>query len=595
MGFIPEDVIRQVLDRCDIVEIISSYVPLKHAGRNFKASCPFHHEKTPSFVVNPEKQIFHCFGCGVGGNVISFVMSQEHLDFLDAVKSLAARAGVELPALNGKSERSSELRQELRRVHELAAGYFHHNLISEKNPQVEAARLYLKNRGVTLDMAKKFRIGFAMDQWDGLIQYLRKKDTSLDLMEKAGLIVAKPGKEGYYDRFRNRIMFPIVDVNGKGLAFGARTLEADNPAKYINSPETVLYTKGDHLYGFPLSKAAVSQQDFVIVVEGYMDFIMPFEAGVQNIVASLGTALTVNQIRLIRRFTKNIVMLFDSDPAGQNAMIRSLDILVEEGMNVRIAALTSQDDPDSYIRKYGKDKFQKCVENADSLFDFKLKFLMGRYGIKTVENRARISGEMLQTIEKFKNRIIQSEYLKQLATRLAVSPDALMAEMKKISGENPPRSPSKDVTTTREREFGLLRSVERDLLGLMLIEKEFIPEIRSQVDLADFQNQHMRAIVTKIYELFDQGRDVSLPVVMSSLPDQKILQFLSSLLAHEDFLVGDKKRIHRDCIERLKQDRLRLQRRDILRQMEHARDEGNHRELDKLTKEFNLLIKGSKE
>lgn len=593
MGLIPEDAIRQVLERSDIVEIISSYVPLKHAGRNFKALCPFHHEKTPSFVVNPEKQIFHCFGCGVGGNVFSFVMSQEHLDFAEAVRSLAAKAGIEIPQQQGKSPRSSEIRQELLRINQAAAEYYHNNLLSDKSPEALSARQYLKDRRVTLDIVKKFKLGLALNQWDGLIQHLGKKNISLKLMEKAGLIVPQQNKQGFYDRFRNRIAFPIFDVNGKTVAFGARAMESAPSAKYINSPETELYTKGHHLYGFHLAKEAVGRLDAIVVVEGYMDFIMPFQSGVQNIVASLGTALTENQIRLMRRFTKNIIMLFDADRAGESAMVRSLDVLLEEGMNVRVATLGVQDqDPDSFVRTYGVEKFQERIDQAESLFDFKLKFLIKRCGLETIENRAKISGEMLLTIDKFKDMIVKTEYLKRLSLKLAVSQDALWAELKKIASQNSGRVSRREEGKTAPAVPETLRAVERDLLRLMLTERNFLQDIRNQVELADFQNPYVRDVVTRIYDLYDQGKDVNLPEVMSGFPDQKIVQFLSNLLASEDGLIGDKKRIHRDCVQRLKQDRLKFQRRNIVHKMEQAREQGDHFELDKLTREFNLLIKG---
>lgn len=591
MAFIPEEIIRQVLDRSDIVEVVASYVPLKAAGRNFKACCPFHNEKTPSFIVNPAKQIFHCFGCGVGGNVITFVMSQERLEFPDAVRLLAGKVGVAIPAPDEKGERTTHLRQQLRRVNELAAAYFHHNLLSDKGPQAGAARRYLKDRQVDLAMVKRFQIGFALDQWDGLIQFLRKKDVTLKLMERAGLVVPQQRGEGYYDRFRNRIIFPIFDVNAKCVAFGARTMDPDNPAKYVNSPETPIYTKGNHLYGFHLAKETVGRQDEAIVVEGYMDFMTPYQAGAQNIVASLGTALTEAQIRLLRRFTKNVIMLFDSDPAGESAMIRSLDLLIEEGMSVRVALLTEDDDPDSFVRKQGIDKFLERIQQAESLFDFKLKFLTARYGLRTVESRAQISAEMLTTIDKFKNEIIRTEYIKQLAGRLALSEGALLSELGKVAGRSPARRAAAG-TGPRAATSEVVRPVERDLLGLMLTDQAYIPMIRQEVDLSDFQNKWVRDIVAKIYELFEQGRDASLSGLMSRFDDQKILKIISGLLASEDLLIGDKKRIHRDCIQRLKQERLRGQRRDILRQMEQARDVEDHQELERLTKAFNLLIKG---
>jgi len=430
MGLIPEDVIAQVLDRSDIVEVVSSYLPLKGAGRNFKACCPFHHEKTPSFMVNPAKQIFHCFGCGIGGNVISFVMKQEHMEFPEAVRSLANKVGVEVPTQQ-QSGPSSKIRDNIRRVNTLSAQYFHNNLLSDKTKETQAARKYLQERSVSREIVERFQLGFALESWDGLLNFLRSQEVSLNLMERAGLVSPQKRGEGFYDLFRNRIVFPIHDSQGRCVAFGARTMDPENPAKYINSPETPLYTKGRHLYGFHLAKDEAAKCDEIIVVEGYMDFVMPFQAGVKNIVASLGTALTIDQIRLIRRYTKNVCMLFDADQAGEAAMIRSLDLLIEEGMTVKIATLNKDDDPDSFIRQYGVESFRERISQARSFFDFKLDFYMARFGKETAQSKAQVAEQMLLSIAKFGNAIVRSEYLKRLATVLNVSQAALGTEFKK--------------------------------------------------------------------------------------------------------------------------------------------------------------------
>ncbi|MBU0468966.1 MAG: DNA primase [Candidatus Omnitrophica bacterium] len=296
MVLIPEEIVSQVIDRSDIVEIISSYIPLKRAGRNFKAACPFHNEKTPSFVVNPDKQIFHCFGCGVGGNVVSFVMKQDKMDFPEAIRMLAQKVNVVIEEVDEPTRRSTNERHLIFKINELAAEYFQDNLLSAKTKMASDARKYLKERNVDFGTVKSFKVGLAVDKWDGLLEYLKNKGVSLVLMEKAGLIIPRDNSRGYYDRFRNRIVFPIFDTRGNCRAFGARALD-DNQAKYLNSPETIVYTKGHHLYGFHFAKDAITQEDAVIIVEGYLDCIMPHQFGVKNIVASLGTALTVEQIR----------------------------------------------------------------------------------------------------------------------------------------------------------------------------------------------------------------------------------------------------------------------------------------------------------
>ncbi|NLE65296.1 MAG: DNA primase, partial [Elusimicrobia bacterium] len=385
MGLIPEDVIGQVIDRTDIAELIGSYIPLKRAGRNFKALCPFHHEKTPSFVVNPDKQIFHCFGCGVGGNALSFVMKHERMDFPEAVRMLAARANVPIPEETPQDRARDDMRQAVFSVNELAAAYFHEALIQGRSAEVEAARDYLKKRVVGKKTAERFRIGYAPDSWDGLLKVLRDKGFSDGVIERAGLAVRHETKGTLYDRFRGRVIFPILDVRSRPVAFGARAIKADDRVKYINSPETPVYTKGQHLYGLNWAREAVAAKDALVIVEGYLDFLRPFDRGFENIAASLGTALTTDQVRLIRRYTKNIVMLFDMDTAGQSATLRSLDLLLDEEMNVRVATLDEGKDPDAFVLNRGIEAFEERVKAARDLFDFELDLLAGRYGEDTPE------------------------------------------------------------------------------------------------------------------------------------------------------------------------------------------------------------------
>lgn len=587
MGFIPQDIIAQILDRANIVEVISGYIPLKQAGRNFKAPCPFHHEKTPSFVVNPDKQIFHCFGCGVGGNIITFIMKQERMEFPEAMRFLAEKYGITIPETEARNNPVYELKQQILRVNELAAKFYHDQLLSDKSELAKTAREYLKNRGLNPEWAKKLQLGVSLDAWDGLIKVLKEQNFTAAFLEKAGLVLPRNSGEGHYDRFRQRVMFPIFDGRGQVVAFGARTLDKENTAKYINSPETPAYTKGQYLYGLNWAKEAISRQDRVIVVEGYMDFITPFAAGVENIVASLGTALTLDQIRLIRRYTKNIVMLYDADPAGQAAMMRSLDLLIEEGMSVKIASLSEGDDPDSYIRKFGPQSFQERVEQADSLFDFKFKFLLKQFPDNTIESSAKIAGAMLQTVAKFENAIIRSEYLKQLAKVLRVQPEALDLELKKL------KLPTKVVAVVERtsRPTQPIRPVEQNLLRLLLEEKDFIPLSRQDVTLADFQNQHVREIVAKIFELFENGHEIITPTLINCFENQEILDIISGLVASEEAFVGDKQKMYRDCTQRLRLESLKGQRQEILRQMESARNNGDHKALEELTFAFNQLIK----
>ncbi|PIW67988.1 MAG: DNA primase, partial [Candidatus Omnitrophica bacterium CG12_big_fil_rev_8_21_14_0_65_42_8] len=356
MGRIPENVLNEIQDKCDIVEIISDYIPLKPIGRNFKACCPFHHEKTPSFIVSPDKQIYHCFGCNSGGNVFNFLKEYEKIDFIDAVKMLAEKTGVKLPEYKTRDDQDASIVSAVYTVNDIAANYYSSFLVGDGlKPSPTLPECYIAKRGLDGPIVKKFRIGYADPSWRGLIDYLTGRGIRQDIILKAGLIIR--GKENsYYDLFRNRIIFPIFDARNRIIGFGARAMD-DSVPKYINSPETVVYKKGQHLYGLNFAKAGIKEKNYAIITEGYLDVITCHQYGVDNAIASLGTALTTEQIRLLKRYTHNVVMLYDADQAGEMASLRGLDLFLEEDINVKIATLEKGHDPDSFLRKFGKENF----------------------------------------------------------------------------------------------------------------------------------------------------------------------------------------------------------------------------------------------
>ncbi len=541
MGLIPEEIIAQVIDRCDIVETVSSYIPLKRAGRSFKAVCPFHHEKTPSFVVNPDKQIFHCFGCGVGGNVVNFVMKQERMEFPEAIRFLAQKVNVSIPGdETPQAHHANNIRQAILRANALAGAFFHKTLLSDKSPEASSAREYLKARGIDLDAVRVFQLGFAPKQWDALLTYLKQEGISLGLMEKAGLIIPRESGQGYYDRFRNRIVFPIFDTRAHCRAFGARALESAEGAKYLNSPETVIYTKGHHLYGFHLAKQAIAEEDCVVIVEGYVDCLIPYQAGVRNIVASLGTALTVDQIRLLRRYTPRVVMLFDMDPAGEAAMMRSLDTLIEEGMEVRVATLAEGEDPDSFVRRYGADSLRERVAAAQTLIDYKLDVLTRRHGIQTPDGKAQIAAGMLPTICRFPNELIKAEYLKRLARALDVSEDALAKEYQKV-GQAIGTAITAHLHEPPAVNEARARAVERGLLKLMIEKEEWIPKVRQDLSIEDFQDTRIRTAITRIFDFFESGKRVDAMNLINSFEDAAVSRMLTGIVTEEE-IAGDREK-----------------------------------------------------
>ena len=591
-GHIPENILEDILSRVDIAEVIASYIPLKRVGKNFKAICPFHREKTPSFMVSSDRQIYHCFGCSKGGNVFNFLMEYERMEFREAVEVLAKKCGIILPESQPQDQKAVGMNTQLYKINELTGLFYAQNLNS---PGGELAKNYLLRRGIKEESIKLFKLGFAPDKWDALINYLRAKNISLSLLEKAGLILPKENG-GYYDRFRNRVVFPIFDIKSRILGFGARVLPAPSNAegdnalpKYVNSPETLIYTKGRNLYGLNLAKEAIREEDFVVVVEGNLDFVMPYQEGLKNIVASLGTALTVEQTRLIKRYTHNVVMVYDADEAGELATLRTLDLFIEEGMNVKVVSLPQGFDPDLFVRKEGIDQFKAQVERAQNLFDYKLGVLKSRNQAKEIEGKAKIVSEMLPTINKFKNAVLKSEYIKRLAQGLDIKEDALLEEAKKIKEER--IYPDSNQVTPKKLNINPTESL---LIKLMLEEKELINQIRDTLEPADFQDERVSKIVSVMFELMEQKKNIEPSFLINYFKDEGIAQVICESTLMPEVTPEHKEEIIVDCIQRLKNTRLSGKRKRIQEEMKIAENSGDEEGLNRLKHEFNHLIKMAK-
>lgn len=593
-GLIPENILDDILSRVNIVELIAGYIPLKRAGRNFKALCPFHHEKTPSFMVSLDRQIYHCFGCSAGGNAFNFLMQYERLTFLEAVEVLAKKAGVILPKLQKDDSGSESLITQLYKINEFTVG-FYQNLLNVAAGAT--AKQYLLKRGIKEETIRVMRLGFAQDSWDALINFLRAKGISISLLEKAGLVIAKQSG-GYYDRFRNRAIFTIFDIKGRPLGFGARAIplatvsdKDDNAPKYINSPETPIYTKGKHLYGLNLSKDAIRDNDCAVIVEGYLDFIMPYQEGFQNIVASLGTALTLDQVRLLKRYTQNVVMVYDPDDAGELATLRTLDIFIEEEMNVKVVSLPSGFDPDLFVRQKGIDNFRSMVNSAEGLLDYKLRILESRYGIKDIESKAKISQEMLLTINKFKNAVLKSEYTKKLAQELKIKEEALLHELKNI----------KDFKQYLESDLKVRREVfnihptEKLLLRLMLDQKELIDYVKDKIQPTDFKDERVARLFSLMFDLNSEGKHIEPNILMNRLGDEKLLRLVCessfSLIQEDDY--SNKEEIVDDCVKRLKAINLDTRKKRLQEEIRLAEESRNEERLHSLKEEFYQLMKES--
>jgi DNA primase len=431
MAGISPATLERIRAASDIVDVIGACLPLKKAGANFTALCPFHKEKTPSFNVNPHKQIFHCFGCHKGGDVFTFVKEYENIGFVDAVRRLAERAKIPLEFDSRPGEQQSRhLKDQLLQIHDQIAQRWQNTLANEAGGQL--ARDYLKKRGVSAEAIKLFRLGAAPEAWDDTVNWAKSKNYELPLVEKAGLILRKEETGNYYDRFRGRLMFPICDEQGRVIGFSGRVLSGDEKtAKYVNSPETPIFTKSKVFFGLDKSKRAILDAGFAIVCEGQLDLIACFMAGVQNIVAPQGTAFTDRHARILKRYVDEVVLCFDSDEAGQNAAVRSLDHLLASGLAMRVAVVPAPHDPDSFIKASGGEAFRKLVENADGFFDYYLNRLCKQNDPASDKGRLAILHDMAEAVHKTGNVVLIDTYAQKTALRLGVSPEAVRAEFKK--------------------------------------------------------------------------------------------------------------------------------------------------------------------
>ena len=514
---------ERIRSASDIVDIIGSYLPLKKNGANFTALCPFHKEKSPSFNVNPHKQIFHCFGCHKGGDVFTFVKDYENIGFMDAVRRLAERAKIPLEYEdNPAAQESRHLKDQLLDIHDKIAQRWQNCLANE--PAGQRARDYLAGRGVSADAIKLFRLGAAPELWDDTVNWARSKKFELELVEKAGLIVGKPIETTpnanrdaedsqsaignrqsairYYDRFRGRLMFPICDEQGRVVAFSGRVLPGDeSPAKYVNSPETPIFTKSKIFFGLDKSKRAILDAGFAIVCEGQLDLIACFTNGVQNIVAPQGTAFTDQHARIIKRYANEVVLCFDSDNAGQNAIVRSLDHLLASGLAVRVAVVPSPHDPDSFIKSFGGEKFQELIKSAEGFFDYYLNRLCLTNDVDSDKGRLVVLKSMAEALHKTGNAVLMDKHTQKTALRLGVAPDSVRAEFRK--------NPTPHAAPVAEDEEGSFETAEAaevprpsahefHLLKLLLLHDELVGAAASHLNLNWVLNPLARQILSQL-------------------------------------------------------------------------------------------------
>lgn len=527
------DLLEEIRNRCDIVDIISGYVHLKPAGKGFKGLCPFHEEKTPSFMVSPEKQLFHCFGCGEGGNVFNFLMKYDKLNFFEAVKMLAQKSGVLLPVDEEKENILHKKKERLYKLNNLVANYYRECLF--RTNQGKKIINYFKKRGINDTSVEKYKLGYTPSGWDVLSNFLKKKGYSYEELIKAGLIKKSKIEGKYIDYFRDRIIFPIFNLSGREIGFGGRVLD-DSLPKYINSPETLIYNKGSNLYSLNFAKESIRKENRVIIVEGYTDVLITQQYGFNNIAASLGTALTTKQIDLVKRFTDTVLIAYDSDSAGNMATLRSLDLLVKAGLEIKVIALPQDYDPADFLVKKGRKPFQNLIDRSLSLIDYKLKLLYSKYSIKTIEGKVKVVKEILPTLSVIGNEVELRAQTKKISEELKLSEEAILIELKRY------KRGSRDYSHNfikLNSEPGNIQA-EKILIGCMLENEKIARDILTKLKAEDFSVLMHRQIVTAIEKNLKDDKIIDSQEVIDCLNDDEAAKLISKILMEETLTFDEK-------------------------------------------------------
>ena len=583
-----EELIDEIRNSNDIVDIISQYVILKRSGRNFFGLCPFHREKTPSFSVSPDKQIFHCFGCGAGGNVIHFISKIENVDFKESLEILADRVGIKLPTLeNNVDSKRLELKEKVYEINKLVATYYHETLYK---PQAKPAQEYVKKRKLDNKALKEFCIGYA-ENANVLYKMLKEKGFTEEEILASDLVIKKGNS--YVDRFKNRLIFPIQDIRNRFIAFGGRVLDNSLP-KYINSPENIVYSKARNLYGLNVAKNTKTRK--LIIVEGYMDTVSLHQRGIDNVVASCGTALTEAQGRLLRKYAEKVIISYDSDSAGQAATLRGLEILNNLGCDIRILQMEGAKDPDEYVIKYGNGRFNDLVENAISLVEFKIKVLKKGLNIENTNDKIKFMNEIAKILGEVDNKIEQEIYIDKISSDYNISKEAIYAQINKNEYSNnkgakilESSSIRKPTIKRQEKEINPELEKRENIIISLLIDggEEVYNKIKDIINPNDLKNEANQKIMRRLYEEFEKGNSNINSLVDMFADDEQVVNALTGIMA-DDYEIEDNKKALDDVINNYQKEKLMARRNEIIQSLNNANlDKEKANELEK---ELHTLI-----
>ena len=535
---IPDHKIDEIRSANDIVEVVSAFVQLKRRGKNFLGLCPFHKEKTPSFTVSSDKQMYHCFGCGKGGNIYTFVMEMEKVSFVEAVRSLAERAGITIPT-ESSSEEPSEA-EHLYAACRFAGLHFYKNLTA--SAEGKFALKYFHDREFSDDTIRTFGLGYALNAWDGLLVAAQLEGIPVEHLVKAGLVRSREGGSGHYDYFRGRAMFPIFSTSGRVIAFGARKLRDDDSiqGKYINSPETGVYSKSRVVFGLFQSKEAVRSENNALMVEGYADTISLFQAGIQNVVASSGTALTPDQLRLVSKYAKTLTLVYDADSAGSQATIRGVDLALEQGFDVKIVPLPKGEDPDSFVRKNGPKEFRTFLQNAVSFIDFKASQFLNQGAFATAEGKTSAVRSIVQSIAKIRDELKRNFFVKEVADRYGIYESVLYRELdrwiaKEHSAQNPASAesnrPVKENTVAPGRKPNTdIPSAERDILKILFENQpDAVAFVASNLTPEELTDRRVRTLAEIALRQWQEIGSIDVTSFINDLDDDELKSILTDV------------------------------------------------------------------
>ena len=554
---IPDHIIDEIRDRTDIVTVISDHVVLKKVGKNFKGLCPFHSEKTPSFSVSPDKRIYHCFGCGVGGNVFKFLMEIQSISFPEVLKVLAERAGIPLPrnSSDHSTDPGHKERESLRKLNEAATRYFQSLL---KNPEGGlSARNYLTSRNFDAETLERYRVGWAAPTWKGLLTHVQQKSSvTQEQLLKSGLIIKKEDSSTVYDRFRGRVIFPIKDLHSNIIGFGGRSINEEDQPKYLNSPETLLYQKSETLFGMDQAKQAIRKENQVILVEGYFDQMRAVQHGVEYVVATCGTALTAKQASMLRNHAETAILIFDSDSAGRSAAEKGFNILLEHGMNVKIVVLPDGQDPDSFIQEQGAESFLEKIRNAKPFMESYIDALVRESPGQTPADKVKMANQILPLLAKIKNTVERSAWLEKFTSKTNIDDQTFLKELSKALTQNQPRM------AETKSELAPLLNLEKHLVHLILSDKETAQMVLLEVDPEDFSDPILKTIAQTCRQKIDNGEDLRIDQLLGQTEDPETRNVLSRLgLDSVEF--ESPERTMKDCIGKFKNIHLKSKIKDL--------------------------------